>query len=36
MPDKLFFEKSYLAQGAKYISGVDEEAKGALACPVNV
>ncbi|MCI7584115.1 MAG: ribonuclease HII [Christensenellaceae bacterium] len=36
MPDKLFFEKSYLAQGAKYICGVDEVGRGPLAGPVTV
>ena len=36
MPDKLFFEKSYRAQGAKYICGVDEVGRGPLAGPVTV
>ncbi len=34
--DKLFFEKKYIAQGCKYICGVDEVGRGPLAGPVTV
>ncbi len=32
--DKFKFEKTFLAQGARYIAGVDEVGRGPLAGPV--
>ena len=32
--DKLYYEKTFISQGKKYIAGIDEVGRGPLAGPV--